>query len=72
VGVQRAFTARPRRGTVSRGLTNIKIQTYLTAAAINLKRLSAVVLALFAKQMGIMKRKTPQLRRIGLYRKDDW
>jgi IS5 family transposase len=31
---------------VRRGLTNMKIQAYLTAAAINLKRLAAALLAL--------------------------
>ena len=31
---------------VRRGLTNMKIQSYLTAAAINLKRLAAALLAL--------------------------
>ena len=34
---------------VRRGLANMKIQAYLTAAAINLKRLAAAVLALFAR-----------------------
>jgi Transposase DDE domain len=36
---------------VRRGLANMKIQAYLTAAAINLKRLAAAVLALLARWM---------------------
>lgn len=34
---------------VRRGLANMKIQAYLTAAAINLKRLAVAILALFAR-----------------------
>src|SRR5207248_1083069 len=34
---------------VRRGLTNMKIQAYLTAAAINLKRLAAALLALLLR-----------------------
>jgi IS5 family transposase len=34
---------------VRRGLANMKIQAYLTAAAINLKRLATAVLAFFAR-----------------------
>jgi hypothetical protein len=49
-GARRAFTAKPRHGTdlhaPSGGPANMKIQAYLTAAAINLKRLAAAVLAL--------------------------
>jgi transposase len=36
---------------VRRGLTNMKIQAYLTAAAINLKRLAAALLALFPAEI---------------------
>jgi Transposase DDE domain len=36
---------------VRRGLANMKIQAYLTAAAINLKRLAAAALTLFARWM---------------------
>jgi len=36
---------------VRRGLGNMKIQAYLTAAAINLKRLAAAILALLARWM---------------------
>jgi len=46
--------ARLRHGTglpraVRRGIVNMKIQAYLTAAAINLKRLAAAILALLAR-----------------------
>jgi hypothetical protein len=43
---------------VRRGLANTKIQAYLTAAAINLKRLAAALLAFFARWM----RTTPDPR----------
>jgi hypothetical protein len=36
---------------VRRGLANMKIQAYLTAAAINLKRLAAAAFVLFARWM---------------------
>jgi hypothetical protein len=36
---------------VRRGLANMKIQAYLTAAAINLKRLAAAILALLTRWM---------------------
>ncbi len=50
-GGPRAFTARRRpgmawRGAVRRGLDNMRIQAFLTAAAINLKRLAAALLAM--------------------------
>jgi hypothetical protein len=45
--------AKPRPGTgsraVRRGLANMKIPAYLTAAAINLKRLAAALLALLLR-----------------------
>jgi transposase len=38
---------------VRRGLANMKIQAYLTAAAINLKRLAAAFFALLARSIGV-------------------
>ena len=50
-GARKASTARRRPGTVSpvpvrRGLDNMRIQAFLTAAAINMKRLAAALVAL--------------------------
>lgn len=50
-GDQRVFMAKPRpwhglARAVRRGLANMKIQAYLTAAAINLKQLAATLLAI--------------------------
>ncbi|WP_442869392.1 transposase [Bradyrhizobium sp. CCBAU 11430] len=48
-GAQRASTAKTWHGlarAVPRGLPNMKIQAYLTAAAINLKRLATALLVL--------------------------
>ena len=39
---------------VRRGLGNMKIQAYLTAAAVNLKRLATALLAQFARSLGMV------------------
>jgi hypothetical protein len=52
-GAPKASTVKQRLGTgsraVRRGLANMKIQAYLTAAAIDLKRLAAAILALLLR-----------------------
>ena len=53
-GGQRVFMARPKPAhglarAVRRGLANMKIQAYLTAAAVNLKRLAATFVALLLR-----------------------
>jgi transposase len=46
---------------VRRGLTNMKIQAYLTAAAINLKRLAAALLALVLRWIVPRNRRSPHI-----------
>jgi IS5 family transposase len=46
---------------VRRGLANMKIQAYLTAAAINLKRLAAALLALLLRWIAPESISSPQI-----------
>ena len=50
-----AKTQHGLRRAVRRGLSNVRIQSYLTAAVMNLKRLAALLLALF---LGLLGRRT--------------
>jgi len=47
-----AKTQHGLRRAVRRGLSNVRIQSYLTAAVMNLKRLAALLLALFLVRLG--------------------
>ena len=63
-GAQRAFTAKQKTWhglarAVRRGIHNMKIQAYLTAAAINLKRLAAALLGLLWLLLDVSSRPAP-------------
>jgi hypothetical protein len=54
-----AKTQHGLRRAARRGLANVRIQSYLTAAAMNLKRLAALLLSLLLRWRGLIRHPMP-------------